>query len=133
MSYLRKPVSCLESLVHLSKVNICVNEHVSDIRMTSPCVIEYRWDSQIAYLCYSGGMFWCKLWLRLWSTLQILSYTLLCTEIDCKRLDKIQIYAITICTVICWQTMSLRYRKKKTALCSTKKKTSRNVNIGQSP
>jgi len=39
MDYLQKPVSCSKSLFHLSKVNICVNEHVSAIRMTSPCVI----------------------------------------------------------------------------------------------
>jgi len=30
------------SLVHLSKVNICVNEQVSAIRMTIACVIVYR-------------------------------------------------------------------------------------------
>jgi len=33
-------------------------------------------------------------------------------EFDCKRLDKIHIYAFTVCTVICRQTMSLRCRKK---------------------
>ena len=57
-------------------------------------------------------------------------------EFDCKRLDKNYIYALTVYTVICWQTMSLRYRKEKTALDSTKNKTkkqeTRNVNIGQS-
>ena len=41
MDYLQKPVSWSKSLVYLSKVNICVNEHVSAIGMTSPCVIVY--------------------------------------------------------------------------------------------
>lgn len=47
-------------------------------------------------------------------------------ETDFKRLDKIHICAFTVCTVICWQTMSLRYGKKRqdcfTALCSTSEK-----------
>ncbi len=38
MDYMQKPVSCSKYLVHLSKINICVNEHVSAIRMTSHCV-----------------------------------------------------------------------------------------------
>ncbi len=37
-------LSSLESLVHLSKVSIYVNEHISAIRMKSPCVIKQ--DSQ---------------------------------------------------------------------------------------
>ncbi len=57
MDFLEKPVtfskslvhlsfhlSSLESLVHLSKVSIYVNEHISAIRMKSPCVIKQ--DSQ---------------------------------------------------------------------------------------
>ena len=48
MDYLQKPVSCSKSLVHLSKVMICVNKHVSAIRMTSLYVIVYGEDSQIA-------------------------------------------------------------------------------------
>lgn len=34
-------------------------------------------------------------------------------EIDCKRLDWIHIYTFTVCIVICWQSMSLRYIKEK--------------------
>ena len=41
MDDLQKPLSCSKSFVHLSKLNICVNEHVSAIRMSSPCVIVY--------------------------------------------------------------------------------------------
>jgi hypothetical protein len=40
-----------------------------------------------------------------------------------KRPDKIHIYPFTVCIVICRKTMLLRYRKEKTALHSTKKKT----------
>jgi len=40
--FLAKASLLLKILVHLSKVNICVNEHVSAIRMTIACVIVYR-------------------------------------------------------------------------------------------
>ncbi len=46
MDFLQKPVSYSKSLVHLSKVSIYVNEHISAIRMKSPCVIIHKYDSQ---------------------------------------------------------------------------------------
>ncbi len=38
IDYMQKPVTSSKSLVHLSKVSIYVNEHISAIRMKSPCV-----------------------------------------------------------------------------------------------
>ncbi len=35
--YLHKPATCSKSLVHLSKVSIYFNEHISAIRMKSHC------------------------------------------------------------------------------------------------
>ncbi len=46
MDCLQKPVTYSKSLVHLSKVSIY--EHISAIRMKSPCVIVYKQDSQNA-------------------------------------------------------------------------------------
>ncbi len=43
--YLPKPVTYSKSLVHLSKVRFYVNEHISAIKMKSPCVIVYKQDS----------------------------------------------------------------------------------------
>lgn len=34
-------------------------------------------------------------------------------EIGCNRLDRIYIFAFTVCTAICWRIISLRYRKGK--------------------
>ena len=48
MDYLQQPVACSESLFYVSKVNIYLNQHVSGIRMTSPCVIVYEKDSKNA-------------------------------------------------------------------------------------
>ncbi len=46
MDFLQKPVNYSKSLVHLSKVSIYVNEHISGIRMKSPCVIIHKQDLQ---------------------------------------------------------------------------------------
>ncbi len=46
MDYLQKPVTYSQSLVHLSKV--FVNEHISAIRMKSPCAIVHKQDIQNA-------------------------------------------------------------------------------------
>ncbi len=46
MDFLQKPVTYSKSVVHLSKVSIYVNEHMSAIRMKSPCVIVHKQDSQ---------------------------------------------------------------------------------------
>ncbi len=43
--YLQKAVTYSESLVHLSKVSIYVNEQISAIRMKSPCVIVHKQDA----------------------------------------------------------------------------------------
>ncbi len=48
MDFLQKPVTYSKSLVHLSKVSIYVNKHISAIRMKSPCVIVHKQDSQNA-------------------------------------------------------------------------------------
>ncbi len=48
MDFLQKPVTYSTSLVHLSKVSIYVNEHISAITMKSPCVIVHKQDSQNA-------------------------------------------------------------------------------------
>ncbi len=48
MDFLQKPVTYKKSLVYLSKVSIYVNEHISAIRMKSPCVIVHKQDSQNA-------------------------------------------------------------------------------------
>ncbi len=48
MDFLQKPVTYSKSLVHLSKLSIYVNEHISAIRMKSPCVIVHKQDSQNA-------------------------------------------------------------------------------------
>ncbi len=48
MDFLQKPVTYSKSLVHLSKVSIYVNEHISAIRMKSPWVIVHKQDSQNA-------------------------------------------------------------------------------------
>jgi len=48
MDYLRKPVPYPKPFVHLSKLSIYVNEHISAIKMTSPCVIVHKQDSQNA-------------------------------------------------------------------------------------
>ncbi len=48
MDFLQKPVTYSKSLVHLSKVSIYVNEHISGIRMKSPCVIVHKQYSQNA-------------------------------------------------------------------------------------
>ena len=48
MDSLQMPVTCSESFVYVSQVNIHVNEHVSVLRMKRPCVIVYRQDSQNA-------------------------------------------------------------------------------------
>ncbi len=45
IDYLQKPVIYSKSLVNLSKVSIYVNEHISAIRMKSPCVIVHKQDS----------------------------------------------------------------------------------------
>ncbi len=45
IDYLQKPVIYSKSLVHLSKVSIYVNEHISAIRMKSPCVFVHKQDS----------------------------------------------------------------------------------------
>ncbi len=44
MDFLQKPVTYSKSLVHFSKVSIYVNEHISAIRMKSPCVIVHKQD-----------------------------------------------------------------------------------------
>ncbi len=46
IDYLQKPVIYSKYLVNLSKVSIYVNEHISAIRMKSPCVIVHKQDSQ---------------------------------------------------------------------------------------
>ncbi len=46
MDYLKKPETYSKSLVNLSKVSIYVNEHISGIRMKSPCVVVHKQDSQ---------------------------------------------------------------------------------------
>ena len=46
MNYLQKPVTYLKSLVHLSKVRIYANEHISAIKMKSPCVIVHKQESK---------------------------------------------------------------------------------------
>ncbi len=48
MDFLQKPVTYSKSLVHLSKVSIYVNEHISAIRMKRPCVIVQKQYSQNA-------------------------------------------------------------------------------------
>ncbi len=48
MDFLQKPVTYSKSFVHLSKVSIYVNEHISAIRMKSPCVIVHKQDRQNA-------------------------------------------------------------------------------------
>ncbi len=45
IDYLQKTVTYLNSLVHLSKVSIYVNEHISAIRMKSLCVIVHKQES----------------------------------------------------------------------------------------
>ncbi len=50
MDFLQKPVTYSNYLVHLSKVSIYVNEHISAIRMKSPCVIVHKQDSQMLSL-----------------------------------------------------------------------------------
>ncbi len=42
MDYLQKPETYSKSLVNLLKVSIYVNEHISAIRMKSPCVIVHK-------------------------------------------------------------------------------------------
>ncbi len=42
------PVTYSKSLLHLSNASIYVNEHISAIRMKSPCVIVHKQDSQNA-------------------------------------------------------------------------------------
>lgn len=88
---------------------------------------------------YSINIFWCKLWLRFWweslkkhkaalflyGTYKVTHY---CTwEIDCKRLDGIDIYAFTFCSVNNWRSISFLIQRRKrqecfTALHSTKEK-----------
>ncbi len=46
MDHLQKPVTYSKSLVHLSKVSIYVNEHISAIRINSYYVIVYKQDGQ---------------------------------------------------------------------------------------
>ncbi len=48
MDVLQKPVNYSKSLVHLSKLSIYVNEHISAIRMKNPCVIVHKQDSHSA-------------------------------------------------------------------------------------
>ncbi len=48
MDFLQKPVTSSKPLVHLSKLSIYVNDHISAIRMKSPCVIVHKQDSQNA-------------------------------------------------------------------------------------
>ncbi len=60
MDYLQKPITCSKYFVHLSEVNLHVSEHVSAIRMTSPCVIVYRQDSQDAQSCCQYISVLCK-------------------------------------------------------------------------
>ncbi len=42
MDYMQTPTTYSKSLAHLSKVSIYVNEHISAIRMKSPCVIVHK-------------------------------------------------------------------------------------------
>ncbi len=44
MAYLQKAVTYSKCLVHLSKVSIYVNEHISAIRMKSPHVFVHKQD-----------------------------------------------------------------------------------------
>ncbi len=45
---MQKPVTYSKSLVHLSKVSIYFNEHISAIRMKGPCVIVHKQERQKA-------------------------------------------------------------------------------------
>ncbi len=76
MDYLQKPVSCSKYLVHLSKINICVNEHVSAIRMTSPCVIEDKTVKLLSHVVnitvYSLSITWCNYYMAtVWMTVTV--------------------------------------------------------------
>ncbi len=125
MDFLQKPVTYSKSLVHLSKVSIYVNEHISAIRIKSPCVIVHKQDSQNAYswshiTVHSVSITWGKLYrnslddskciemqnaaLLMYAIYPIQKYkfTHYCMwGIDWKRLDRID------------STTSLWYRKEK--------------------
>lgn len=98
------------------------------LSLYSNCTLEGRSDSRLRFDDKFNIRNW-KLHLCMW-------------KIVCKRVGKIHIsfFMQTICTVICWQNISLWYRKEKTTLHSTKifKKDwwaagGWNVYIGQSP
>lgn len=73
--YLQKPISFSKSLVHPSKVKICVSEHVSTSEwqvLFSLCTEKSQISRVVNITVYSGGIFSCKLWLKFgWQVLSV--------------------------------------------------------------
>ncbi len=105
IDYLQKPVTYSKSFVHLSKVSIYVNEHISAIRMkvlvslfTNKTV--KMLSHVVSITVHSVSITWCKLWQQFgWQLLYWNAEG--CTSYVCHiSISKVQMY--TLLYVGCW-------------------------------